>query len=174
MSVTKPFYQFVAWFLIGFMLLTNFVNLTASQNVNSYVSTAYTATSLSEYYTSVVDGSIKLITNFVVKITNGHIDVNPANATLPCKQNKTENKSDASLAILAALDYKSVNTFCYVPLNCVLFSNFVLGNVNFFTDSFFKVFCIISLFLICLFGLARSDTEDNNIKNNSIFEFRLG
>jgi len=174
MVVTKTFYQIIAWFLVGFMLLTNLVNLTMNQQINSCVSNAYSATSISEYYTSVVDGSIKLITNFVVKITNGYINVNTANAALPSKQNKNENKSDNVLAILAASDYKNINTFYDNSLCSVLVSNFVFDKVVFLMSSVLNFFGIISLFLICLFGLARSDTEDNNIKNNNIIKFRLG
>ena len=174
MSITKPFYQIITWFLIGFMLLANLVNLTTNQQVNSCVSNAYSATSISEYYTSVVDSSLKLITDFVVKITNGHINVNPANAALPSKQNKNENKSDTPFAILAASDYKNINTFYDTSLSSALISNFVFDKVSFLANSGLSFFGIISLFLICLFGLARSDTEDNNIKNNNIFKFRLG
>ncbi|WP_413853146.1 hypothetical protein [Candidatus Ruminimicrobium bovinum] len=173
MVLTKTFYQIITWFLVGFMLLTNLVNLTTNQQVNSCVSNAYSATSISEYYTSVVDGSIKLITNFVVKITNGHINVNTANAAVPSKQNKNESKSDVALAILAASDYKNINTFYDTSAGYALVSNFVFDKVVFLTSSVLNFFGIISLFLICLFGLARSDTEDNNIKNNNIVKFRL-
>ena len=173
MRVTKPFYQFVTWFLIGFMFLANLVNLTTNQQVNTCVSDAYYATSLSEYYTSVVDGSIKLITDFVLKITNGHINTSSANAGLPVKQNKDESKSDTALAILAASDYKNINTFYDASASFALVSNSVFGKIAFFTNAYFYFFGVVSLFLICLFGLARSDTEDNNIKNNNIFKFRL-
>lgn len=174
MSITKTFYQFVAWLLIGFMLLTNLVNLTTNQQVNSCVSNAYSATSISEYYTSIVDGSIKLITDFVVKITNGCININSENDALPSKQNKKESKSDVPLAILAVSDYKNMNTFYNLSLSPALISSFVFDKVSFFSNLFFKFLGMVSLFLICLFALARSDTEDNNIKNNNMVEFRLG
>jgi len=173
MNIIKPFYQFITWLLVGFMLLSSLFNLTTNRQINSCVSNAYSATSISEYYTSVVDGSLKLITDFVIKITNGYINVNSENATLPSKQNKNENKSDVSLAILAASDYKNINTFYYSSLSYALIISSVFDNVSFFTNSFLKFFGMFSLLFICLFGLARSDTEDNNIKNN-IFEFRLG
>ena len=174
MRITKPFYQCITWLLVGFMLLTNLVNLTTNQQVNSCVSDAYYATSLSEYYTSVVDGSIKLITDFVVKITNGHIKMAPNNvAGLPSKQDKTENNADNTLAFLAASDCKNINTFYGFSLDYALASIPVLNKISFFTNLFFYFFGAVSLFLICLFGLARSDTEDNNIKNNNILRFRL-
>ena len=175
MNMTKPFYQFISWLLIGFMLLTNLANLATNNEVNDCVYKAYSATSLSEYYTTFADTSIKLITDFVIKITNGQINPNANQPVSSSNNNKKEKKSSDNKAIILSVpNIKDLTSFYVLSTNFAAISNFNLNKINFINSIFIKIFCVISLFLACFIRLARSDTEDNNkiIKNNNI-KFRL-
>ncbi len=175
MRITKPFYQFISWLLIGFMLLANLANLATNSELNESVCKAYSATSLSEYYTTFADTSIKIITNFVIKITNGQINPNTNQPVSPSNDNKKEKKSSENVAVILSVPNIKDLTSCYVlSSNFAIISKFNLNKIDFVSSIFIKIFCIISLFLACFIRLARSDTEDNNkiIKNNNI-KFRL-
>lgn len=175
MNMTKPFYQFISWLLIGFMLLTNLANLATNSEVNNCVSKAYSATSLSEYYTTFADTSIKLITNFVVKITNGQINPVVNQPVSSSNKNKKEKKSSENTAIILSVpNIKDLTSFYMLSPHFAVISNFNLNRISFINSVFIKILCIVSLFLACFIKLARSDTEYNNkiIKNNNI-KFRL-
>ena len=133
------------------------------------------ATSLSEYYTAFADTSIKFITNFVVKITNGQINQNTNKPITPSNKNKKEKKSSENTAVILSVpSIKDLSSFYVLSANFAAVSNFNLNKINFVDIIYIKIFCIVSLFLACFIRLARSDTEDNNkiIKNNNI-KFRL-
>ena len=176
MSITKPFYQLISWLLIGFMLLSNLANLATNSELNESVCKAYSATSLSEYYTTFADTSIKFITNFVIKITNGQINPTANQPVSPSNNNKKEKKSSETTAIILSVpNIKDLISFYILSSHFAVVFKFNLNEINFvINDIFIKTFCIVSLFLACFIRLARSDTEDNNkiIKNNNI-KFRL-